>query len=213
MWAATEQMSDMFKNKIEHVLSGATCAWVPSPIAATIHAVHYHKARASKIQDEIASESKVAKHLESLLKVPLLKGKNLSKKEILAELENNAQGILGYVVRWINQGVGCSKVLNIHDVYLMEDRATCRIASQYLANWLYHGLISKQEVLNSFNNMALKVDEQNASDKNYKKLSDDIDSPAFLAALELVFEGRNQSCGYIEEIMFKYRRVILNESF
>ncbi|PQM56306.1 MAG: malate synthase G, partial [Rhodobacteraceae bacterium] len=135
---------------------------------------------------------------------------NLSKEEILGELENNAQGILGYVVRWINQGVGCSKVLDIYDVYLMEDRATCRIASQYLANWFHHGLISRQEILDAFEKMALKVDKQNEGAMGYNKLSTNPRTPAFLAALELVFEGQNQSCGYIEETMFKYRRQILS---
>ena len=132
--------------------------------------------------------------------------------EILEEIRNNAQGILGYVVRWINQGIGCSKVLNIKDVYLMEDRATCRIASQYLANWLHHGLISREEILDAFNTMAVKVDKQNASDNNYIKLSGSSDNLAFSAALELVFEGKNQSCGYVEDILIKYRRKFLERN-
>ncbi len=209
MWAATEQMSNMFAQKIGHVRSGASCSWVPSPVAATIHAVHYHHANVRKTQKKIAQSLEPKADTNQLLKVPSLRGKNLSKEEILGELENNAQGILGYVVHWINQGVGCSKVLDIYDVYLMEDRATCRIASQYLANWFYHGLISRQEILDAFTKMALKVDKQNVDTMGYNKLSENTQNPAFLAALELVFEGKNQSCGYIEETMFKYRRQVL----
>ena len=211
MWAATEQMSNMFVKKIGHIHSGASCSWVPSPVAATLHAVHYHRADVRQIQKKIAqSPESTETHKNQLLKIPALGGTNLSKEEILGELENNAQGILGYVVRWINQGVGCSKVLDIYDVYLMEDRATCRIASQYLANWFHHGLISRQEILDAFEKMALKVDKQNEGAMGYNKLSTNPRTPAFLAALELVFEGQNQSCGYIEETMFKYRRQILS---
>ena len=209
MWAATEQMANMFSQKIDHVLSGASCSWVPSPAAATIHAIHYHQASVRKIQESLSQVSKSETFMNGLLKIPSLAGKILSKEEILGELENNAQGILGYVVRWINQGIGCSKVLDLYDVYLMEDRATCRIASQYLANWLHHDLISRQEILDSFKKMALKVDKQNVNTLGYQKLSENTQNPAFVAALELVFDGKNQSCGYIEEIMFKYRRQFL----
>ena len=212
MWAATEQMSAMYVEKIGHLHLGASCAWVPSPVAATIHAIHYHQVNVRKVQKEINKGDHSYFNLNRLFKIPSLDGQNLSKDEILEETRNNAQGILGYVVRWINQGIGCSKVLNIKDVYLMEDRATCRIASQYLANWLHHGLISREEILDAFNTMAVKVDKQNTNDNNYTKLSGNSDNLAFSAALELVFEGKNQSCGYIEDILIKYRRKFLERN-
>ncbi len=209
MWAATEKMSQMYTDKIDHVSAGASCAWVPSPVAATIHAVHYHQVNVRSIQKKLVKKADPTFHINSLLQVPTLDGKVLPKKYILSELENNVQGILGYVSRWINQGIGCSKVLDINNTYLMEDRATCRIASQYLANWFHHELISKREILETFEKMALKVDKQNAKNSGHKKLSENRQNLAILASLELVFEGSNQSCGYIEDIMFKYRRQVL----
>ncbi|MBD1147862.1 malate synthase G [Pelagibacterales bacterium SAG-MED31] len=204
MWAMPDLMSEMMKQKISHPQSGANCAWVPSPTAATLHALHYHEVNVKEVQEDLLSSSS-AGTLDDLLTLPLLKGVNLSENEITHEVENNAQGILGYVVRWIDQGIGCSKVPDINNIGLMEDRATCRISSQALTNWIEHGIVSKDQVLKAFNKMAKVVDEQNANDKKYIPMSNNEKSIAFTAAKELVFEGINQPSGYTEPILHKRR--------
>ena len=204
MWAMPDLMGEMMKQKIGHPKSGANCAWVPSPTAATLHALHYHEVDVKEIQNNIL-KNELTGSLDDLLTLPLLKGQNLSENEIMREVENNTQGILGYVVRWVDQGIGCSKVLDINNIGLMEDRATCRISSQALSNWIEHGIVSKDQVTKAFTKMAKLVDEQNANDTNYIPMTNNDNSIAFKAAKDLVFEGVNQPSGYTEPILHRRR--------